>query len=233
MTDRAGTYLDAILDHHRRRATADQRDLPALIEHARALEPPRGFRSALFGSERLAVVSEIKRRSPSRGNLSVALGPARLARQYAQGGATCLSVLTDRTHFGGSADDLRVARNAVDLPVLRKDFTVALRDVCDTRLMGADCVLLIVAALDDAELRDFHALATELGLDALVEVHDESEIERALSAGATLIGVNQRDLVTFEVDQKRAVRVASSLPSAVLGVAGSGGRDRAVALAMS
>jgi indole-3-glycerol phosphate synthase len=173
------------------------------------------------------VISEVKRRSPSRGDLSANLDPAALARSYADGGASCLSVLTDADYFGGSPDDLRKARRAVDLPVLRKDFTVSANDVADTRLMGADAVLLIVSALDDAELGDFHALAIELGLDVLVETHDEAEVERALAVGATLVGVNQRDLVTFEVDTDRAVRVAKSLPEGVVRVAESGVRGPA------
>jgi indole-3-glycerol phosphate synthase len=117
--------------------------------------------------------------------------------------------------------------------VLRKDFTVAALDVCDTRLMGADCVLLIAAALDDAELRDLHALARELGLDALVEVHDEAELERAMSVDADLVGVNQRDLVTFQVDQQRAIRMAPAMPKGVVRVAESGirGGDDAATLA--
>src|SRR5690606_15395844 len=131
-----------------------------------------------------------------------------LAKTYESAGAACLSVLTDEEFFGGSVADLQAARSATGLPVLRKDFTVSARDVCDARLMGADCVLLIAAALDDDELRTFAGLAAEVGLDALVEVHDEAELDRALTAGATLVGVNQRDLVTFEVDTARAVRVA-------------------------
>lgn len=233
MTKPVATYLDSILEHHRERAAADERDLSGLIDAARSAPPVRGFRKALARSDGLAIVSEIKRRSPSKGDLRMALDPALLARQYAQGGACCLSVLTDKHHFGGSPSDLRSAREAVDLPVLRKDFTVDLRDVCDARLMGADCVLLIVAALDGSELADFHALATELGLDVLVEVHDEADVERALDVGATLIGVNQRDLMTFEVDQQRAVRVASSLPETVVSVAESGIRGRADAIVMS
>ena len=142
----------------------------------------------------MAVISEVKRRSPSKGDLFPDLDPAVLARQYERGGATCLSVLTDEEWFGGSAADLRAARAAVRLPVLRKDFTVHRHDVLDARIMGADCVLLIVAALDDDELADFHPLATEVGLDVLVEIHDEAELERALAVDATLIGVNQRDL---------------------------------------
>jgi indole-3-glycerol phosphate synthase len=142
-------------------------------------------------------------------------------------------VLTDREFFGGSPTDLQAARAAVDVPVLRKDFTVSPADVCDARAMGADCVLLIAAVLDDAELADFHAVAVELGLDALVEAHDEAEVERALAVGADLVGVNQRDLVTFEVDTGRAARVARTMPSSVVRVAESGirGADDARALA--
>ena len=143
-------------------------------------------------------------------------------------------MLTDGPAFGGSPEDLATARAAVTLPVIRKDFTVAANDVCDARLMGADCVLLIVAALDDAELRDFSALARQIGLDVLVEVHDEAELERALATtDPAMVGVNQRDLVTFQVDTARAVRVASVMPDGVVRVAESGvtGRDDALALA--
>lgn len=228
-----GTYLDAILEHHRARAAADERDLAALIEKARQVEPVRGFRDAIVAADRLAVIAEIKRRSPSKGDLFADLDPAAVARSYEAGGATCVSVLTDGDHFGGSAADLQTARAAVRLPVIRKDFTVDLRDICDARIMGADCVLLIVAALDDAELADFHALGAELGLDALVETHDEAEVERALEVGATLVGVNQRDLSSFEVDQERAVRVAASLPDGVIRVAESGVRGVADARALA
>jgi indole-3-glycerol phosphate synthase len=131
-------------------------------------------------------------------------------------------VLTDADAFGGSPDDLAAARGATHVPVLRKDFTVAANDVCDARIMRADAILLIVAALDDAELRDFHTLATDLDLDVLVEVHDEDELERALAIGSTLIGVNQRDLRTFEVDTARATRVARKIPGSVIRVAESG-----------
>jgi indole-3-glycerol phosphate synthase len=175
----------------------------------------------------VAVISEVKRRSPSKGDLFPDLDPAELARTYADGGASCLSVLTDVDWFGGSVADLRAARDAVELPVIRKDFTVDARDVVDARLMGADCVLLIAAALDDVELREFHALAKELGLDALIEIHDEPELERALAVDADLVGVNQRDLVTFQVDQERAVRMAPQMPAGVVRVAESGVRDRA------
>lgn len=222
------TYLDEIVAGHRAAAAADARPVEALLDAARAVvEPARGFRAALAavaaGGD-VAVIAEVKRRSPSKGDLGggAVLDPAALAVEYAAGGAACLSVLTDERWFGGSADDLRRAREAVDLPVIRKDFTVDPRDVLDARLMGADAVLLIAAVLDDAELRDLHALAVEVGLDALVEVHDEAEAERAVAVGATLIGVNQRDLLTFEVDTARAVRVAPTLPEGVVRVAESG-----------
>jgi indole-3-glycerol phosphate synthase len=205
------SYLDRIVAVHREAARADTRRLDTLIGEARAGPPARGFVAALRAAAGLSVIAEVKRRSPAKGELDAGLDPAELARAYERGGAACLSVLTDREFFDGSPADLRDAREATALPVLRKDFTVAAADVCDARLMGADAVLLIVAALDDAELRDFHALAGELHLDALVEVHDEAELDRALAAGAHLLGVNQRDLVTFDVDANRAVRVGRVL----------------------
>jgi indole-3-glycerol phosphate synthase len=236
------TYLDSILAAHRERAAGDARRTDTLVERAAELAPARGFRAALAQGDRLAVIAEIKRRSPSKGPLAVDLDPASLADDYRRGGASCLSVLTDVEHFGGSAEDLAAARAAVELPVLRKDFTVSANDVCDARLMGADCVLLIAAALDDAELADFAALAVEVGLDLLVEIHDEAELERALvalsglggrGAAAASIGVNQRDLTTFQVDQARAVRVAALMPADMMRVAESGvrGSDDALALA--
>lgn len=218
-----GTYLDKILDEHRRTAGEDTRSLDALIDRAHEMPPTRGFREALGDIAALSVIAEVKRRSPSKGDLHVGLDAADLATTYQEAGASCLSVLTDERFFGGSATDLVTARSAVDIPVLRKDFTVDALDVCDARLMGADCVLLIVAALDDTELTDFSTLAVELGLDVLVEVHDEAELERALTTTTTgLIGVNQRDLVTFTVDTDRAVRVAGQIPDDVIRVAESG-----------
>lgn len=226
------TYLDRILDRHREIAAADDRPLDRLLATSMTQAPTRGFRQALAASDRLAVISEIKRRSPSKGDLFPDLDPARLAGEYEAGGASCLSVLTDQEFFGGSVADLQAARTACSLPVLRKDFTVSANDVVDARIMGADAVLLIVAALGPAELADLHSLATEIGLDALVEVHDEPELELAIGVGATLVGVNQRDLVTFEVDHERAVRMASAIPDDVVKVAESGvrGGDDARAL---
>jgi len=218
------TYLDRILSNHRALASSDDRGLEGLIDQARCAPPTRGFDLALRDrpAGEPAVIAEVKRRSPSRGDMAADLDPAETAAQYALGGAACLSVLTDVAYFGGSVDDLVAARGAVSIPVLRKDFTVDSRDVCDARIMGADAVLLIVAALDDAELADFHTLALEIGLDALVEVHDEAELDRAMAVGARLVGVNQRDLTTFEVDPERAVRMASLIPEPATRVAESG-----------
>ena len=226
------TYLDRIVASHRRAAEVDDRPLDDLMARARQVPPPRPFRRAIVEDPGLSVIAEVKRRSPSKGDLAADLDPAGLAKSYEAGGATCLSVLTDEEFFGGSAADLAAARAGCHLPVLRKDFTVSARDVCDARLMGADAVLLIVAALSDAELTSFRALAAELGLAALVEVHDEAEVARALAAGADLVGVNQRDLVTFEVDTQRAVRVAAAIPDGVVKVAESGikGAEEAIRL---
>jgi indole-3-glycerol phosphate synthase len=219
------TYLDEILAVHRAAAASDRRDVGALVAAAESCGPGRAFSGALTGAEGLAVIAEIKRRSPSRGDLDPGLDPKEVARDYEAGGAACLSVLSDTQFFGGSADDVAAAHGASSLPILRKDFTVAEADVADARLMGADAVLLIVAALSDAELGTFLGLARRLGLEALVEAHDEAEVERALDAGAELIGVNQRDLTTFEVDHDRALRVVGSIPAGVVAVAESGIRD--------
>ena len=227
-----GTYLDRILEHHRARAAADPRPLDALVESARACVPPRGFARAISSTPHLAVIAEIKRRSPSKGDLNAGLDPAVMARTYQSGGASCLSVLTDEPHFGGSVADLQAARAACELPVIRKDFTVDARDVCDARIMGADCVLLIAAALSAGELSDFLEVARLVDIDALVEVHDEHELAVALGAGATLVGVNQRDLVTFRVDHARAVRMGSVIPESVVKVAESGVRGREDALSL-
>lgn len=226
------TYLDRILERHRALAAVDERSLDDLILEARHLPPSRGFSAALRAGPELQVISEIKRRSPSKGDLNAGLDPEVLAQAYERGGAACLSVLTDVEFFGGSVDDLQRARAACSLPVLRKDFTVSPHDVCDARLMGADCVLLIAAALSPDELCELHRLAVSLGLDVLVEIHDESELETAMSADASLIGVNQRDLVTFQVDHERALRMASVIPDGVTKVAESGVRGRTDAAAL-
>ena len=220
-------YLAKILDRHRAAAQSDSRRLSQLIDKAKTVAATRGFiqRLRVDSLHQLAVIAEIKRRSPSKGVLREGIDATDLARSYESGSASCLSVLTDDVSFGGSVDDLLLARAATAIPVLRKDFTVSELDVCDARIMGADCVLLIAAALSQPELVAFHQLAIEIGLDVLVETHDETEVERALLAGATMIGVNQRDLVTFQVDHERAVRMASVIPRGVVRVAESGVRD--------
>ncbi len=225
-------YLDEILAQHREVASRDSRSLSGLIEATRTISNSRGFAKRLIEDSKkaLAIIAEIKRRSPSRGLLNHDLDPKVIAEQYKNAGASCISVLTDSDFFGGSVDDLKSARGAVDLPVLRKDFTVSLNDICDAKLMNADCILLIVAALNKVELAEFHNFASELGLDVLVEIHDEPELDLALEIGAKMIGVNQRNLKTFEVDQQRAVRIAKKIPSSVVRVAESGVRTRDDAL---
>ena len=218
------TYLDTIVARHRAAAALDTRSIGGLLQQAEAMAPIRGFRAALADVSHLAVISEVKRRSPSKGDLNAGLDPGALACDYQRGGASCLSVLTDGESFGGSVADLQAARAACSLPVLRKDFTVSERDIVDARLMGADCVLLIAAVLAPAELIAFHQLANAVGLDVLVEIHDEVELEVALAAGANLVGVNQRDLVTFQVDHERALRMAGVMPPGVVRVAESGVR---------
>jgi indole-3-glycerol phosphate synthase len=220
------TYLDRILARHREQAALDPRSLQQLVTAAESMPPTRGFVERLQDGDQLHVIAEVKRRSPSKGDLHADLDPAQLAGDYAAGGASCLSVLTDAEFFGGSVDDLRAASAACTLPVLRKDFTVSAHDVCDARLMGADCVLLIAAALEPPELIELHRLARQVGLDVLVEIHDEAELEVAVDAGATMVGVNQRDLVTFQVDHERALRMAAKIPSGVVRVAESGVRGR-------
>ena len=224
-------FLPEIVAAHRRAAMADRRDLGELVSRALDAPPARPFAGALRAGERatdgpahrgLAVIAEVKRRSPSKGALAADLDPAAVGREYADGGAACLSVLTDEAFFGGSAQDLVAARGASGLPVLRKDFTVAARDVCDARLMGADALLLVVSALSDAELTSLFELARRVGLDALVEVHDEEELSRALALRPGMVGVNQRDLATFEVDPARAERLAACIPPEVVAIAESG-----------
>ncbi len=191
---------------------------------ANVSDGPRGFRAALREGEPPSIIAELKRRSPSKGLIREDFEPVSLARAYADGGAACLSVLTDATYFGGHLDYLSKVRSAVSLPLLRKDFVVDAYQVDEARVAGADAVLLIVAALAAEEVSALHAHARKLGLDVLVEVHDERELEVALAAGADLVGVNNRDLRTFETDLATTERVAAALPPGrdVLFVAESG-----------
>ncbi|MEZ4666634.1 MAG: indole-3-glycerol phosphate synthase TrpC [Anaerolineae bacterium] len=182
--------------------------------------PPRDFKAALY-RDTVALISEVKKASPSKGLLVKDFNPVRLARTYEENGASAISVLTDGPFFQGSLDDLRAVRAAVRLPVLRKDFIIAPHQIYEARVAGADAVLLIVMALEDSQLRDLHTLITELHMSALVEVHNEDELERALRIGATLIGVNNRDLRSFHEDLSTTERVAALVPENVTLVAES------------
>ncbi|MER3390130.1 MAG: indole-3-glycerol phosphate synthase TrpC [Microcella sp.] len=192
------------------------------VEAAAVAAPPAlDALAALQRGERIKVIAEVKRASPSRGALADIPDPADLARSYALGGAAAVSVLTEERRFGGSLDDLSAVRAAVDIPVLRKDFIAEPYQVLEARAAGADLVLLIVAALDDATLARLHALVLELGMTPLVETHDADEVGRAVALGASVIGVNARDLSTFELDRDLFGRLAPSIPEGTVRIAES------------
>lgn len=194
----------------------------AFRAEAEAAEPTRGFEAALRVPTEVRLLAEIKHRSPSAGAIREGIDPTEVARDYAAGGAAALSVLTDAEFFGGSLDALRKVRSTVPLPLLRKDFVIDEVQLWEARAAGADAVLLIVRILDDPTLAALHALATELGMDALVEVHDRNELDRALALGATCIGVNNRDLSTFRTDMSLSLDLAPGIDSGVTLVAESG-----------
>ena len=199
--------------------------LPELERRAREASPPRGFAAALqsrAAAGRPAVIAEIKRASPSKGLIRADFDPARIAASYAANGAACLSVLTDREYFGGSREDLVAARAACALPVIRKDFIVDPYQVVESRAWGADCILLIVDAVPDADLARLEALAQSLGMDVLVESHDADQLERALRLSTPLVGVNNRDLRTFEIRLETTLELAGRVPPERLLVAESG-----------
>lgn len=184
-------------------------------------QPPPSFVGALR-REKVAVIAEVKRRSPSAGAINPGLDPGRLSREYQAGGAAAISVLTEEAHFGGSLSDLRLVVEAVSCPVLRKDFIVDELQVVEARAAGAAAVLLIVRILTDPELRTLLRATAALGLDALVEAHDAAEVDRALAAGARIVGVNARDLDTFTIDRDAAWRLLARMPAGVIAVAESG-----------
>lgn len=213
--------LARIVDHKRTelRNTLHQRaEWEQAAAHRRNV---RNFRAALTSSQP-AVISEIKQASPSRGVLSENFDPAAIARLYESGGAAALSVLTDQAFFKGSLDDLLAARGAVDLPVLRKDFTIDEVHVIEAAAHEADAILLIAALLDESDLRRFREMAKHYKMAALVEVHDEAELDRALASGAEIIGVNNRNLHTFEVTLETSLRLVEKIPSDVVKVTESG-----------
>lgn len=205
--------------------------LPELRAQARDLPPTRGFTQALrkrIAEGRSAVIAEVKKASPSKGLLRADFDPAAIAQSYERGGASCLSVLTDIDFFQGADAYLKAARDACALPVLRKDFTIDAWQLHESRVLGADCILLIVSALPDSRLGDLAALAAELGLDALIEVHDEAELQRALAeTSSPLIGINNRNLRTFETRLDTTLSMQHQVPAERLLVTESGILKRA------
>ncbi|QIT56651.1 indole-3-glycerol phosphate synthase TrpC [Aquisalimonas sp. 2447] len=201
----------------------------SLQHEAGSASPPRGFLRALradAGAGRPAVIAEVKKASPSKGLIREDFNPEEIARSYATGGATCLSVLTDREFFQGHDLDLRAARGACDLPVLRKDFIIDAYQVWEARVLGADCILLIAAALDDARMAELYRLAVTLGMDVLVEVHSDEELERALVLEPALLGINNRDLHTFNTDLQTTLRLLERIPAGTFVVTESGFNTR-------
>jgi indole-3-glycerol phosphate synthase len=219
------SVLDEIIDGVRvdlaeREARTSLDELKEAARRTReALDPMPAFRA-----EGVSVIAEVKRSSPSRGALASIADPAALAADYEAGGAATISVLTEERRFGGSLQDLRAVRSAVGIPVLRKDFIVTSYQLWEARAAGADLALLIVAALDQSQLESLVERAESIGLTPLVEVHDEEEVDRALAAGATLVGVNARNLRTLEVDRDTFARLAPRIPEGVVRVAESGVR---------
>jgi indole-3-glycerol phosphate synthase len=203
--------------------------IPEIAARVADMPPARGFarRIAATMASGPAVIAEVKKASPSKGVIRADFQPAEIAASYEEGGATCLSVLTDVEYFQGSAQYLQAARAACALPALRKDFIVDPWQVYESRVLGADCILLIVAALEKQQLQDLDGLARDCGLDVLVEVHDEVELELALDTPATLIGVNNRDLRTFDTDLAVSEGLRSRIPDGRIMVTESGIHSRA------
>lgn len=220
---RTCTVLDKILDHKVEEIAARKVSVSAdtLTSQASEAPPPRAMLAAVRRAT-VALIAEVKHASPSKGMLIENFDPVALGTTYAANGAAAISVLTDEQFFQGHLDYLTAVRHAVDVPVLRKDFVIDPYQVYEGRVAGADAILLIVAALDDAQLSDLHALITDLGMAALVEVHNEVELDRALKIDPVLLGVNNRDLKTFEVDLKTTARLAKQIPDSVTLVAESG-----------
>jgi indole-3-glycerol phosphate synthase len=224
---KTGTILDRILDRKIQEIEEHQKyisltELRTYLESIQDEEQVRDFPKALRSGENIALIAEIKKASPSKGVLIENFDPVELAKTYASNGASALSVLTDQAFFQGDLKFIYDVRVAVDLPVLRKDFLIDPYQIYASRVGGADALLLIVAALDDKQLTDLLALTYEIGMVALVEVHNEEEVDSALKAGARLIGVNNRDLMTFEVNLNTTARLAGLLPEDATLVAESG-----------
>ncbi len=209
-------------------ARAKEAKSQAIVEREAAAAPsPRGFFSALASGKPIKLIAEVKKASPSKGVIRADFEPVAIARTYAEHGASCLSVLTDEQFFQGSLDYLQAVRAAVDLPVLRKDFILDPYQVYEARAAGADAVLLIAECLDDCGLRSLHRLIVDLGMAPLVELYEPSNLQRVFDAGATLIGVNNRNLHTFEVDLEHSIRLRKSVPGECVFVSESGIGSRA------
>jgi indole-3-glycerol phosphate synthase len=219
--------LGKILEHKRQEVASASARVPisALRDQARSAPPPRDFAAALRALPRPRVIAEIKRASPSAGPIRQGADAPSIAREYQAHGAAAISVLTDETFFAGSLHDLEAVRAAVGVPVLRKDFVVDAYQVVEARAFGADAVLLIVAALEDALLRELFEEATTLGMGVLVEVHDAAEAERAVHVGARVIGVNHRDLATFQMDMGLCAKLRPHVPLGTVLVGESGIRS--------
>ena len=218
--------LDKIVATTRENLLTQKRHVPlhAVEEKAKNSKPPRGFLGRLKSASKngFGLIAEVKKASPSKGLIRADFDPARLAKAYQRGGATCLSVLTDEPYFQGKPEYLEAARNAVDLPVLRKDFMVDPYQIPEARAMGADCILLILAALDDGLARELEQSAMDWGMDVLIEVHNGQELDRASALQSPLIGINNRDLTTLKVSLDTTVTLAPLVPTDKLVVSESG-----------
>jgi indole-3-glycerol phosphate synthase len=222
LTPAAPDILARIVSRKQEELRAAAMPAEELRRTAESLRPDRRDFAAALRAKRPAIISEIKKASPSKGLLSHDFRPVDLARQYEAGGAAALSVLTDRDFFQGSLADLQAARAACSLPVIRKDFTIAEYQIFEAAAAGADAILLIVAILDPHQLRSFRELASSLRLAALVEVHDRHELDIALASGAEIIGVNNRDLRTFQVSLSTSLDLAAAIPPSAIKVSESG-----------
>jgi len=220
-------FLQKILEH-KKQEMSERKALLPLSELKRRLEEepaPLGFERAIR-SRHEALIAEVKRSSPSRGRIREDFEPVAIARLYAQSGAAAISVLTDQRFFEGHDSFLRQVRKSVSLPLLRKDFIIDPYQIYETRFLGADAILFIARALDNDVLREFLRLSSELGLSSLVEIHGENDLEKAVSAGARMIGINNRDLSTFSTDLETSIRLAPLLPKEVTVISESGIRSR-------